>query len=202
MKILSGIAAVAALFTTTAADFNVVGPFALRITGKTNSSIDGLLRPLSLSTPRLTLRANEQKHADFSNVSGYAWACHAAAATEGLCYAAGSSPVSGSPYEFYYNYTYYNDSVNPGSISYMFIYEGADGQPVEVPSFMRLFPNWASNVSKINAVVFFCSCFTLLWRAKPNIGASALFTKALLQSHSRVSKIRLLSSSLYRELTD
>lgn len=117
MGVFSRIITTAALLTRAAADVKVVGPFALRITGKEDSTIDG-----------------------------YAWACHAGAATEGLCYAAGGQPVEGSVYEFYYNYTYFDDYVSPGSISYVFDYEDADGAAEKVSSFMRIYPNWASNV--------------------------------------------------------
>ncbi|KAI1121699.1 hypothetical protein F5Y10DRAFT_271818 [Nemania abortiva] len=120
MKILSGIIAVVSLIARAAADVNVVGPFALRITGKTDPSIDG-----------------------------YAWACHAGAATEGLCYAEGAAAVSGSVYEFYYNYTYFETYTYPGSISYVFQYEGTNGAAIKVPSFMHIYPNWASNVNTV-----------------------------------------------------
>lgn len=79
------------------------------------------------------------------------WACHAGAAVEGLCYTAGSRAVSGSVYEFYYNYTYDEGYTYPGSISYIFSYEGDDGGSVKVPSFMHLYPNFASNVSAVQA---------------------------------------------------
>ncbi|KAI0904946.1 hypothetical protein F4823DRAFT_164871 [Ustulina deusta] len=117
MRISSGVTIAAALATHAAAEINVIGPFALRITSKTNSDIDG-----------------------------YVWACHAGAAVEGLCYTAGSRAVSGSVYEFYYNYTYDEGYTYPGSISYIFSYEGDDGGSVKVPSFMHLYPNFASNV--------------------------------------------------------
>lgn len=122
MKVLSVIATAVALITRAVAEVNVVGPFALRITGKTDPS-----------------------------VNGYAWACHAGAATEGLCYAEGSTAVSGSVYEFYYNYTSYDGASLPGSINYVFTYLGADGAAVHVPSAMHLYPNWASNVSSTRA---------------------------------------------------
>ncbi|KAI1437450.1 hypothetical protein GGR50DRAFT_73359 [Xylaria sp. CBS 124048] len=118
MRILSSIVAAATVFlTNVVADVNVIGPFALRITGKTNASIDG-----------------------------WALACHAGAATEGLCYVNGSAPVSGAEYEFYYNYTYYGNDTYPGAISYVYAYQGADGTSVHVPSFMKIYPNWASNI--------------------------------------------------------
>ncbi|GAW23894.1 hypothetical protein ANO14919_134710 [Xylariales sp. No.14919] len=118
MRISSGLAIIAALVTHATAESNIVGPFALRITGKTDSSIDG-----------------------------YAWACHAGAATEGLCYTTGSGAVAGSVYEFYYNYTYDETYTYPGSISYVFSYEGENGTAVKVPSFLRLYPVWSSNVA-------------------------------------------------------
>ncbi|KAI0196802.1 hypothetical protein EV127DRAFT_494920 [Xylaria flabelliformis] len=119
MKLLPYLSATV-LVTGAVAENNVVGPFALRITGKTDSSIDG-----------------------------YAWACHAGAATEGLCYSAGSTPVSGSVYEFYYNYSYYESYNYPGYISYVFTYAGADGNQVKVPSFAHIYPSWASNVHSL-----------------------------------------------------
>ncbi|KAI1424710.1 hypothetical protein F5Y12DRAFT_785132 [Xylaria sp. FL1777] len=118
MRISSGVAVAAALATCVAAEYNVVGPFALRITSKTDSDIDG-----------------------------YAWACHAGAATEGLCYAAGSGAVSGSVYEFFYNYSYDETYTYAGNIAYQFTYQGANGDLVKVPSFMHLYPNWGSNVN-------------------------------------------------------
>ncbi|KAI0403991.1 hypothetical protein F4802DRAFT_569301 [Xylaria palmicola] len=117
MKVLSYLAAAAALATRAAAEDDLVGPFALRVTSDRDPSIDG-----------------------------YLWGCHSGAATEGLCYAAGSAPVSGSVYEFYYNYTFYENNYFPGYLSYIFSYEGADESPVQVPSFMKIYPNWASNV--------------------------------------------------------
>jgi hypothetical protein len=58
------------------------GPFALHITGKTNSSIDG-----------------------------YVSACHAGAAIEALCYAEGPAPTGRSlaSTSFFFNYTGYQD---------------------------------------------------------------------------------------------
>ncbi|KAI8949227.1 hypothetical protein F4801DRAFT_603425 [Xylaria longipes] len=120
MKLLPWLTAAAALVTGAAAENNVVGPFALRITGKADSSIDG-----------------------------YAWACHAGAATEGFCYSSGPAPVSGSVYEFYYNYSYYESYNYPGYISYIFSYAGADGNQVKVPSFAHIYPSWASNVHSL-----------------------------------------------------
>ncbi|GAP90527.1 putative cell wall protein RHD3 [Rosellinia necatrix] len=117
MRILLSIATAAALIARAATEINIIGPFALRITGKADSS-----------------------------VNGYAWACHAGAATEGLCYAEGDAAVSGSVYEFYYNYTYFENFNYPGSISYVFSYLDADGTAIRVPSFVYLYPNWASNV--------------------------------------------------------
>ncbi|KAI2643573.1 hypothetical protein GGS21DRAFT_486094 [Xylaria nigripes] len=117
MRIFSSIAAAAAMFISVVADEKVVGPFALRITGKTDSDVDG-----------------------------YAWACHAGAATQALCYTAGSSAVSGAEYEFYYNYTSFGNISYSGYLSYVFAYQGNDGAPVHVPSFMRIYPSWASNV--------------------------------------------------------
>ncbi|KAI1814967.1 hypothetical protein GGS20DRAFT_374324 [Poronia punctata] len=100
---------------------HVVGPFALRITGKTNSSING-----------------------------YGWACRAGAAIEGICYESTLNNSSGSgsaaAYEFYYNYTTIQGYDLPGSISYVGRYEGEDGVDVEVAGFMYIYPNWASNV--------------------------------------------------------
>ncbi|KAJ8123551.1 hypothetical protein ONZ43_g533 [Nemania bipapillata] len=117
MRIFSSVVIAVALIARVAADINVIGPFALRITGKTDSTIDG-----------------------------YAWACHAGAATEGLCYTAGDTAVNGPVYEFYYNYTYFESNAYPGSISYVFSYQGTDGAAVKVPSFMHIYPDWASNV--------------------------------------------------------
>ncbi|KAJ8131478.1 hypothetical protein O1611_g2147 [Lasiodiplodia mahajangana] len=120
MNILSRVIAVVALIASAAADISVVGPFALRVTGKTDPSIDG-----------------------------YVWACHAGAATEGLCYTEGATAVSGPVYEFYYNYTYFESNTYPGSLSYVFSYEGTNGAAVKVPSFMHIYPNWASNVNVV-----------------------------------------------------
>ncbi|KAI0425419.1 hypothetical protein F5Y09DRAFT_335002 [Xylaria sp. FL1042] len=127
MRIQSGIAVTAALAAHAAADFKVVGPFGLRITQKTPAGISA--------------RGTEY------DIDGWAWGCHAGAATQGLCYAAGPDPVSGSVYEFYYNYTYDNSFTYPGCISYLFPYQGSDGELVKLPSFLQLNPSWASNVN-------------------------------------------------------
>ncbi|KAI0397071.1 hypothetical protein F5Y17DRAFT_471153 [Xylariaceae sp. FL0594] len=122
MRFLSSsvFAVAAALVASSTVENHVIGPFALRITGKQDSAIDG-----------------------------YAWACHAGAAIEGLCYVAGSSAVEGDVYEFYYNYTLHDGIVYPGAISYEFLFGGGEddqAQAASLPSFLRLYPNWASNV--------------------------------------------------------
>ncbi|KAI0490304.1 hypothetical protein F4859DRAFT_4958 [Xylaria cf. heliscus] len=125
MKLLPYITGAAAFITAATAQvpqIHVVGPFALRITGKTNTSIDG-----------------------------YAWGCPSGLYKRTLCYTAGSTPVKGSLYEFYYNYTYFADTYHgnyslPGYISYIYTYLGDDEKIVKVTSFVQIYPNWASNV--------------------------------------------------------
>ncbi|KAI2616398.1 hypothetical protein GGS26DRAFT_578467 [Hypomontagnella submonticulosa] len=111
--------AIAALVATATAS-NSTGPFALRITGKGNSSIDG-----------------------------FAAACHAGAAIEGLCYASGSAPVPGSVTEFYYNYTSYNSDTGvpsqPGWLTYL-LQAGSGNGTITVPSSVRFLPAFGSNV--------------------------------------------------------
>ncbi|KAI0879874.1 uncharacterized protein GGS22DRAFT_176619 [Annulohypoxylon maeteangense] len=109
-----------AVFVATATASNSTGPFALHITGKGNSSIDG-----------------------------YAAACHAGAAIEGLCYSAGSTPPAGSVTEFYFNYTAYNSDtgapLQPGWVTYL-LSAGSGNGTITVPSSMRFIPNFGSNV--------------------------------------------------------
>ncbi|KAI1139468.1 hypothetical protein F5Y05DRAFT_411657 [Hypoxylon sp. FL0543] len=112
---------VLAALVTAAAASNATGPFALHITGKTNTSIDG-----------------------------YAAACHAGAAIEGLCYSSGSDPtVPGSVTQFYYNYTSYNSDTGepsqPGWLTYL-LTAGSNNGTITVPSAVQLIPNFASNV--------------------------------------------------------
>ncbi|KAI1359426.1 hypothetical protein F5Y08DRAFT_349661 [Xylaria arbuscula] len=118
MKSSSFVGMAAALATYVAGDFKTIGPFALRVTPKGNSNCDG-----------------------------YIFACHAGAATQGLCYSEGTSAVQGSVYEFLYNYTYDETYTYPGRISYDFSYQGGDGSLVKLPSFLQLYPTYASNVN-------------------------------------------------------
>ncbi|KAI0131486.1 hypothetical protein F4814DRAFT_406173 [Daldinia grandis] len=102
---------------TQAASFNSTGPFALRITSKSNSSING-----------------------------YAGACHAGAAIEGLCY---SPNTGGSATEFYFNYTSYNPDTGvpsqPGWVTYL-LKAGGNNGTITVPSSLRFGPSFGSNV--------------------------------------------------------
>ncbi|KAI1381063.1 hypothetical protein F4677DRAFT_402009 [Hypoxylon crocopeplum] len=111
--------ALTALVATATAS-NSTGPYALRITGKTDTSING-----------------------------YAAACHAGAAIEGLCYAAGASPEAGSVTQFYYNYTAYNSDtgmpLQPGWITYL-LNAGSTNGTITVPSSVRFYPSFGSNV--------------------------------------------------------
>ncbi|KAI1382851.1 uncharacterized protein F4822DRAFT_98686 [Hypoxylon trugodes] len=111
--------ALAALAATATAS-NSTGPYALHITGKSNSSIDG-----------------------------YAAACHAGAGIEGLCYAAGTAPVAGSVTEFYYNYTSYNPDTGapsqPGWITYL-LTAGSNNGTITIPSALQFQPSFSSNV--------------------------------------------------------
>ncbi|KAI1347448.1 hypothetical protein F5Y01DRAFT_318770 [Xylaria sp. FL0043] len=127
MRIPSYIILAATLATQAAAESKVIGPFGLRITKKTTSG--GGARSTD------------------SDIDGWAWGCHAGAATQGLCYAAGSGAVSGSVYEFYYNYTYDDAYTYPGYISYLFPYQDSNGDLVKLASFLQLYPSWASNVN-------------------------------------------------------
>ncbi|KAI1261508.1 hypothetical protein F5Y18DRAFT_401433 [Xylariaceae sp. FL1019] len=112
----------AALAGSAVAGSNITGPFALHIIGKLNKSIDG-----------------------------YAGACHAGAATEGLCYTAGG-PVTGDYYSFYYNYTEYEDRESKyyGSIVYNFTYTDSNDQIVTLPSAAEITGHdYATNVQSI-----------------------------------------------------
>ncbi|KAI1474120.1 hypothetical protein F4774DRAFT_401620 [Daldinia eschscholtzii] len=104
-------------FIANAIALNVTGPFALHITSKSNSSING-----------------------------YAAACHAGAAIEGLCY---SSGTIGSATEFYFNYSSYDPETGvpsqPGWITYL-LKAGGGNDTITVPSSMRLEPNFGSNL--------------------------------------------------------
>ncbi|KAI0147468.1 hypothetical protein GGR57DRAFT_252035 [Xylariaceae sp. FL1272] len=121
MQKLTAFMALAALAGSAVAGTNITGPFALHITGKLNETIDG-----------------------------YAGACHAGAATEGLCYTAGG-PVAGDYYSFYYNYTEYGpgESKYYGNIVYKFTYTNQDDQVVTLPSAAQITPNYATNVQSI-----------------------------------------------------
>ncbi|KAI1501867.1 hypothetical protein F5X99DRAFT_408679 [Biscogniauxia marginata] len=119
MGLLSKLTTLAA-WATAATAANVTGPFSIHITGKTNDTIDG-----------------------------YAGACHAGAAIEGLCY--GSGPVSGNSFEFYFNYTGYNpetgEPLQPGHITWLLPYIGPNGTEATQPSGLSFNPNWGSNVA-------------------------------------------------------
>ncbi|KAI1403292.1 hypothetical protein F4819DRAFT_451554 [Hypoxylon fuscum] len=118
--------ALAALAATATAS-NSTGPYGLHITGKGDTSIDG-----------------------------YAAACHAGAAIEALCYAAGGSPTAGTVTEFYYNYTAYNSDTGvpsqPGWLTYL-LQAGSNNGTIIEPSSMQLNPSsWGSNV--FTALIF------------------------------------------------
>ncbi|CAJ2504078.1 Uu.00g114720.m01.CDS01 [Anthostomella pinea] len=104
------LAVLAAIVTIVTADFNATGPLVLRITGKTDSSIDG-----------------------------YANACHASAATKGLCYTAGPAPDNSTDYQFYYNYTFSETGRQPGILTY----NGGE----TTPALMRFDFDLVSNVA-------------------------------------------------------
>ena len=70
--------------------------------------------------------------------SGYAAACHAGAAIEGLCYSSGGDPtVPGSATQFYYNYTSYNSDTGepsqPGWLTYL-LTAGSNNGTVTIPT--------------------------------------------------------------------
>ncbi|KAI3326006.1 hypothetical protein HD806DRAFT_488869 [Xylariaceae sp. AK1471] len=104
-----------AFMATTVTAQNQTGPYAIHIIGKTNSSIDG-----------------------------YVGACHAGAAIEGLCYAAG--PAVEGAYEFYYNYSAYSPDTGevfqPGYIIWNLPYNGN----LTESEAMQLQPSAGSNV--------------------------------------------------------
>ncbi|KAI0182135.1 hypothetical protein GGR52DRAFT_69460 [Hypoxylon sp. FL1284] len=111
--------ALAALAATASAS-NATGPYALQIKGKDNSDING-----------------------------YAAACHAGAAIEGLCYSEGSA-LPASVTEFYYNYTSYDtqtgEPMQPGWLVYQLSVSGTNGTEL-IPSAMQLeLSSWGSNV--------------------------------------------------------
>ncbi|KAI3320832.1 hypothetical protein HD806DRAFT_537895 [Xylariaceae sp. AK1471] len=95
MQFIFAIVALTSLVIGAIADFtvatgsNVTGPFLLRITGKTNSSIDA-----------------------------YAKACHAGAGQEGLCYDE-QVPADNYFYQFFYNYTLDESNIKTGYIIFI-----------------------------------------------------------------------------------
>ncbi|KAI8625123.1 hypothetical protein F5Y19DRAFT_451756 [Xylariaceae sp. FL1651] len=109
------LAPVMAFMVATVVGQNQTGPYAIHIKGKTDSSIDG-----------------------------YASACHAGAAIEGLCYEAG--PAVAGAYEFYYNYSAYSPDTGevfqPGWIVWNLPYNGN----LTESETMLLQPNPGSNV--------------------------------------------------------
>ncbi|KAI1630899.1 hypothetical protein F4809DRAFT_646934 [Biscogniauxia mediterranea] len=119
MGLLSKLSVLAA-WAATATAASVTGPFAIHITGKTNSSIDG-----------------------------YAGACHAGAAIEGLCYSTG--PVSGSSFEFYYNYSSYNSDTGepqqPGYLTWLLPFTGPNGTQQTLLEPLAFYPSWGTNVA-------------------------------------------------------
>ncbi|KAL7624541.1 hypothetical protein AAE478_006108 [Parahypoxylon ruwenzoriense] len=124
---LAQLTAVLAALATTATALNATGPFVLRITGKTDSSING-----------------------------YAGACHAGAGIEGLCYTPGAAPAdASSSYSWYYNYTSSDSStgapIQPGYLTWLLPLVG-ENTTISVPSAMRISSNWGSNVQ--TALVF------------------------------------------------
>ncbi|KAI1084328.1 hypothetical protein F5B20DRAFT_593435 [Whalleya microplaca] len=95
---------------------SVTGPFALHIKGKKNS------------------------------IDGYAYACHAGAAQEGLCYTASPRPICDAPYEFYFNYTSSDqetgEPLQPGYLTWLLTATGENGLE-SYPSALYFSPSWA-----------------------------------------------------------
>ncbi|TGJ78927.1 hypothetical protein E0Z10_g9839 [Xylaria hypoxylon] len=115
MYSLSVILALTTIVAGTIADFTT-GPSLLRITGKTNSSLNG-----------------------------YAEACHAGAANEGLCYVE-QAPKDYDFYHFYYNYTIDGNGIKKGIIIYMLDYNGSPNSG-HLDSAVRLEPELGSNLN-------------------------------------------------------
>ncbi|KAI2601813.1 hypothetical protein GGR54DRAFT_634490 [Hypoxylon sp. NC1633] len=102
----------------TAMASNATGPYALHITGKANSSIDG-----------------------------YAAACHAGAGIEALCYASGAISSAVTEFYFNYT-SYNPDTgapSQPGWITYL-LKAGSTNGTITVPSSLRFYPSFGSNV--------------------------------------------------------
>ncbi|KAI0019710.1 hypothetical protein F4780DRAFT_780204 [Xylariomycetidae sp. FL0641] len=112
--------AAAASLALVAAESEVVGPFKIHITGKTNSSIDG-----------------------------YAQACHASAAAEGLCYEPPANAIPPTSYEFYFNRSLdeHGDAVSTGAISWILQVQNDANETLSLPSFLELALSPWSNVA-------------------------------------------------------
>ncbi|KAK6214496.1 hypothetical protein LQW54_004217 [Pestalotiopsis sp. IQ-011] len=102
--------------------FNATGPYGLHITGKEDSSIDG-----------------------------YAGACHAGAAIEGLCYIAGELNDTTSYQQFNFNYSSYDPTTGElypyGWLEWELPLSSGDGETTSVPSALQIGLNLGSNVN-------------------------------------------------------
>ncbi|KAI0155519.1 hypothetical protein BJ166DRAFT_336404 [Pestalotiopsis sp. NC0098] len=102
--------------------FNATGPYGLHITGKEDSSIDG-----------------------------YAGACHAGAAIEGLCYIAGELNDTTSYQQFNFNYSSYDSTTGEvypyGWLEWELPLSSGDGETTSVPSALQIGLNLGSNVN-------------------------------------------------------
>lgn len=107
----------------TATAYNATGPYGLHITGKEDSSIDG-----------------------------YAGACHAGAAIEGLCYIAGELNDTTTYQQFNFNYSSYDSTTGEvypyGWLEWELpLSTGTDGETTSVPSALQIGLNLGSNVN-------------------------------------------------------
>ncbi|KAH8664513.1 hypothetical protein BX600DRAFT_550538 [Xylariales sp. PMI_506] len=113
-------------FATTALAFNATGPWAIQVTGKEDSSING-----------------------------YASACHSGAAIEALCYEETLLDLGNEYADFYYNYTSYDSTTGevsqPGLITWLLPYNEGNTTSYETEA-LQIELNYASNV---NAALFY-----------------------------------------------
>ncbi|ORY65172.1 uncharacterized protein BCR38DRAFT_432060 [Pseudomassariella vexata] len=117
---LSKFVSLLALMAATASAQNQTGPFAVKITGKTNSSIDG-----------------------------YLTTCHAGAAIEALCYGTSDTSSNYNQFYYNYS-SYSPDTgevYQPGYLIWNLPLNDGSGTIQNVSSAVNIQPNWGSNVA-------------------------------------------------------
>lgn len=83
--------------------------------------------------------------------AGYAGACHAGAAIEGLCYVGGALNTTATYQQFYFNYSSYNPTTGEvypyGWLEWELQYIGLDNEIATTPEALQIFLNLGSNVN-------------------------------------------------------